>query len=198
MLMLRVVIGLSLVWLLAQQSLAAGNVYYRYINSEGVKAMSHTLPAEYAQKGYEVVSLKGKVIEVVPPSRTAADIERLALQNSSAISLARWDKSLRLRYSRVSDIEAAKQRKLAEINTNIDILNGNINKLSTQLQLQQGQAASAERKGYEVSSKLLSNINNLELELKTTSEQVATRRQEYVALTDKYNQDIKRFNLIND
>jgi hypothetical protein len=196
MLMLRVVIGLSLGLLLAQYSLAAGNVYYRYINSDGVQAMSHTLSAEYAQKGYEVVSLSGKVIEVVSPARSQTDIERIALQNNSAVTLAQWDKSLRLRYSRVSDIEAAKQRKLAEINTNIDILIGNISKLSSQLQLQQGQAANAERMGHNVSSKLLSNINNLELEIKTTSEQVATRDQEYVALTDKYDRDIHRFNLI--
>tara|TARA_B100000809_G_scaffold257532_1_gene299289 strand:- start:680 stop:1276 length:597 start_codon:yes stop_codon:yes gene_type:complete len=196
MLLLRVVIGLSLGLLLAQFALAAGNVYYRYINSDGVKAMSHTLSAEYAQKGYEVVSLSGKVIEVVSPARSQTDIERIALQKHSAVTLAQWDKSLRLRYSRVSDIEAAKQRKLAEINTNINILIGNVSKLSSQLQLQQGQAANAERKGYDVSSKLLSNINNLELEIKTTSEQVATRRQEYVALTDKYDRDINRFNLI--
>lgn len=198
MVMLRVIIGLSLGWLLAQQSLAAGNVYYRYINNDGVKAMSHTLPAEYAQKGYEVVSSNGKVIEVVLPARSQTDIERIALQNDSAVTLARWDKRLRLRYSRASDIEAAKQRKLAEINTNIEILIGNVNKLSSQLQQQQAQAASAERKGYEVSSKLLDNINNLEIEINTTSEQVSTRRQEYVALTDKYDRDIKRFNLITE
>ena len=196
MLMLRVVVGLSLGLLLAQQSLGAGDVFYRYINSDGVKAMSHTLPAEYAQKGYEVVSLSGKVIEVVPPARSKADIERLALQNNSAVTLALWDKSLRLRYSRASEIEAAKQRKLAAINTNIDILTGNISKLSSQLQQQQSQAASAERKGHKVSSKLLNNIENLELEIKTSLEQVETRRQEYVALTDKYDRDIKRFNLI--
>lgn len=194
----RVLIVLALGLLLAQAASAAnrGNVFYRYINDDGVKVMNHTLPAEYAQKGYEVVSLSGKVIEVVEPAPTAEEAARLALENSTKIELAEWDKSLRRRYSRVTDIEAAKKRKLASIHTNINILSGNLSKLNIQLQQQQGQAANSERRGHKIPKKLLTNITNLELEIKTTEDQIATRNNELEELSDKFDRDIERFKII--
>lgn len=192
---------LTLGLLFVQTALAAtdsrGSVFYRYINDDGVKVMNHTLPAEYAQKGYEVVSLSGKVIEVVDPAPTAEEAARLALENSSKAELEEWDKSLRRRYSRVTDIEAAKKRKLASIHTNINILSGNLSKLNVQLQQQQGQAANSERRGHKVPEKLLTNITNLELEIKTTEDQIATRNNELEELSDKFDRDIERFKIIS-
>lgn len=192
---------LTLGLLFVQTALAAtdsrGNVFYRYINDDGVKVMNHTLPAEYAQKGYEVVSLSGKVIEVVDPAPTAEEAARLALENRSKAELEEWDKSLRRRYSRVTDIEAAKKRKLASIHTNINILSGNLSKLNVQLQQQQGQAANSERRGHKVPEKLLTNITNLELEIKTTEDQIATRNKELEELSEKFDRDIERFKIIS-
>jgi chromosome segregation ATPase len=199
--MTRVLIVLTLGLLFVQAALAAtdsrGNVFYRYINDDGVKVMNHTLPAEYAQKGYEVVSLSGKVIEVVDPAPTAEEAARLALENRSKAELEEWDKSLRRRYSRVTDIEAAKKRKLASIHTNINILSGNLSKLNVQLQQQQGQAANSERRGHKVPEKLLTNITNLELEIKTTEDQIATRNKELEELSEKFDRDIERFKIIS-
>lgn len=196
----RVFIGL-LLGLFAQTALAAsdnrGNVFYRYINDDGVKVMNHTLPAQYAQKGYEVVSLSGKVIEVVEPAPTAEEAAKLALENRTKAELDEWDKSLRRRYSRVTDIEAAKKRKLASIYTNINILTGNLSKLNVQLQQQQGQAANSERRGHKVPEKLLTNITNLELEIKTTEDQIATRNNDLEELAAKFDRDIERFKIIS-
>lgn len=195
---IRVLIGLALGVVIAHSAFAdsRGSVFYRYVNSDGVKVMNHTLPAEYAQKGYEVVSLSGKVIEVVDPAPSAEEAARLARENRSKAELAEWDKSLRRRYSRVSDIEAAKKRKLASIHTNINILSGNLSKLNVQLQQQQGQAANAERRGHKVTEKLLTNITNLELEIKTTEDQIATRNHELEELSGKFDRDIERFKVI--
>ncbi len=199
--MTRTLTVLAFGLLLAQTALAAtdsrGSVFYRYINDDGVKVMNHTLPAEYAQKGYQVVSLKGKVIEVVDPAPTAEEAAKLALENSSKAELEEWDKSLRRRYSRVTDIEAAKKRKMASIHTNINILSGNLSKLNVQLQQQQGQAANSERRGHKVPEKLLTNIANLELEIKTTEDQIATRNNEFEELSEKFDRDIERFKIIS-
>lgn len=195
-----ILIGLCGLTLLISQALLAdsrGAAFYRYTNSEGVKVMNHTLPAEYAQSGYEVVSLSGKVIEVVPPAPSAEEAARMEQEHSTKAELEEWDTRLRRRFSSVDDIEAAKQRKLAGITTNINILTGNISKLTTQLQLQQGQAAASERKGHKVPEKLLTNITNLELEIKTSEDLVAVRNEEYKMISDKYDRDIERFKVIN-
>lgn len=195
----RVLIGLTLAFVFAHTAAAdsRGNVFYRYVNDDGVRVMNHTLPAKYSQKGYEVVSLSGKVIKVVEPAPSPEEAARLALENRTKAELEEWDKRLRRRYSRVSDIEAAKKRKLASIHTNINILSGNLSKLNVQLQQQQGQAANSERRGHKVPEKLLTNITNLELEIKTTEDQIATRNDELEELSDKFDRDIERFKIIS-
>lgn len=191
------VILILLISLLPQLLAAADRVFYRYINSDGVRVMNHTLPTEYSQKGYEVVSLSGKVLKVVPAALSAEEIAKREADANSQEKLAAWDKRLRLRYSSVKDIESAKKRKLASIETNVNILNGNVEKLNSQLQHQQAQAAKAERSGRKVSDKLLTNIENLGLEIKTTEDQVLTRKEEYQQLSDKFDRDIERFKVIS-
>ena len=194
------VLSLGVLGLGMSQPLQAADqsrIFYRYLNSDGVKVMNHTLPAKYAQTGYEVVSLSGEVIKVVPPALSKEEADRLAATNSSQKELAAWDKRLHRRFSSVEDIEAAKQRKLAGINTNTNILTGNIEKLKVQLATEQTRAAEKERLGRTIPESLLKNIANIEAEIKTSEETVTVRREEYQAVVTAFDKDIERFRLIS-
>lgn len=174
-----------------------GRVYYRYINEEGVKVINATIPPEYVPKGYEVVSLSGEVIRVVEPSPTGEEAKRAAEERKLQQQQEKADKLLRRRYSSVADIEAAKTRNLQELQGNISILTSNLSNVRAQIESQQERAASVERSGRTVGDDLLRNLANLQAEERDIQMQIKQREQEYQAASDKFDQDIKRFEEIS-
>lgn len=198
--------GLILRWLMAGMSIgcimintvqADARVFYRYENSEGVKVLNHTIPPEYAQKGYEVVSVTGRVIKVVEPAPTPEFLKQAEEARRKQEELDSWDKSLRRRYSTVGDIEAAKKRKLLELDANIAILKTNVASLKEEIQMHQGKAANIERAGRTVPEELISSINELQLEMEGRKVQVEQRKNEREKLKLKFDRDIERFKLIS-
>ncbi|TQV82554.1 hypothetical protein FKG94_07420 [Exilibacterium tricleocarpae] len=166
---------------------------YRYVNEDGVKVINHFIPPEFAQKGYEVLNRSGEVVKVVQPAvskEEAAQREKVRVEQEA---LARWDKSLRRRYSTVGDIEAAKERKLGQLNANMSLLRTNITGLREELETHQSRAANLERAGRFIPQSLLTNIRNLKSELEHTKAQVIQREAEYDEVAAKYDRDIERF-----
>jgi len=172
-------------------------VFYRYIDDKGVKVLHHTIPPVYAQKGYEIVSLSGKVVKVVPPALSAAEVAAKAEAAELAENLALWDKRLRRRYSSIADINAAKRRKLSDLDTNIAIIHSNISSKKTAIKEQQDKAANIERSGREVPKAVLNKLTALENELEDSQEQVRLRLLEYQEVVDKYDRDKVRFEEIS-
>jgi len=172
-------------------------VFYRYVDDKGVKVLHHTIPPVYAQKGYEIVSLSGKVVKVVPPALSAAEVAAKAEAAELAENLALWDKRLRRRYSSIADINAAKKRKLADLDTNIAIIHSNISTKKSAIKEQQDKAANIERSGREVPKVVLNKLAALENELEDSQEQVRLRLLEYQEVVDKYDRDKVRFEEIS-
>lgn len=185
-------------WLCASAAVAGpeGRTYYRYTNDQGVSVINHTLPPKYAQKGYEVVTASGKVVRTVDPAPSAEEAEAMRRKKELEEELARWDEELTRRYSSVEDIEATKKRKLAQVQTSIEILKGNITNLKSQIAQQHASAALAEKRGQEVSKGVLSAIAGLEQELKLTEEKLVERQAQYQEVTLKYDKDKQRFAVI--
>ncbi len=186
----------SFTLILSGTALAGNKVFYRYVNDEGVKVLNHTIPPEYAQKGYEILSATGHVLKVVEPAISKEEGEKLAVERRARKELALWDASLRRRYSSVADIEAAKKRKLLELEANMSVLNTNIEGLKEQIETIQSEAAQIERSGREVSESLLANLKGLHVEMENTKAQVVQRKEEYRRLLEKYDRDIERFKVI--
>lgn len=170
-----------------------GKVIYRYKNSEGVTVMDSKIPAEFVSKGYEVVSISGKVIEVVPPAPEGDVAKRLFEEKQLQEQREREDLLLRRSYSNVDDIEAAKQRNLESLRGNISILEANLASAKQRLQGYQSQAAAIERTGRELPEDLLKSINNLTQEDKDIQVQIQQREQEYTEMSKKFDEDRKRF-----
>ena len=158
--------------------------------------MNFTLPPEYAQKGYEVVSMSGKVIKVVPPAMSVEEAAKQASAKQQAEVLAVWDKRLRLRYSSVADIESAKQRKLAEIESNVSILRGNLRSLKGEIAQHESRAANSERAGREVPQAILDTLAALRQKQDNIIGQIQQRKQESIELVERFDRDIERFKVI--
>lgn len=171
-------------------------VYYRYINESGNRVIEQTLPPEHAQKGYEVVTLSGQVIRVVAPAISTEEAERQRRAKQEAERLAVWDAELKRRYSSVRDVEAAKQRKLSELNGSIAILDSNARNIKLQIKQQHAAAADHERQGREVPKTVMDAIAGLEEELASTEHLLSERQAQYKKVSDKYDRDRDRFQII--
>lgn len=173
------------------------NVFYRYTDASGAKVMHHSLPAEAAQKGYEIVSLSGNVLKVVPPALSAEEAAAQAESRAQQRELEEWDATLLRRYSNVSDIESAKERKLADLESAMSILVTNMNTTQKAIRDEYAKGANFERRGQAVPPVVLSNLGALQTELEESKEKYIQREWEYEDVAEKFEQDIERFKQIH-
>jgi hypothetical protein len=138
-----------------------GIMFYRYIDSRGVTVMDRQVPAEYSGKGYEVLNQRGRVIQVVPPAPTADEMREAQAAAQAAKVQADADAQLLHLYSSVADVDRARTRKLAELDTLISVAQGNIQNLVTQQGVLQGQAADQERAGRQVPQSLIDQMSDV-------------------------------------
>lgn len=189
---------------LSANTLAADNqsetkkVFYRYTTDSGRKAVSQTMPPQYIRNGYEVLTISGEIIKVVPPAPPEADAERIAKERKAAKEQAKYDLELRQTYSSLADIDSAKTRNLQELVNTINILNANLTSTKSQLKVQEGHAAAIERGGKTVSEDILKNIATLRAEEKDLNVQIKQREEERQAAAAKYDQARARFIEINN
>lgn len=177
----------------AVSSQAATKVVYRYKNNEGITVMDNKIPAEYASKGYEIVTTTGKLIKVVPPSLTKEEAERQKAEKLAREERIKADIDLRRSYSEVADIDAAKERNLASLSANIGILKSNLEATRQDLANETARAASYERSGRKVTDELLRKIDGLQNKEKDLTQQIKQREKEYQEVSDKFDADKKRF-----
>lgn len=168
-------------------------VIYRYKNSTGTTVLDSKIPPEYVRNGYEIVSVSGKVIKVVPPAPDS-EIAMQALQDRLAREARELDDlQLRRSYSNVGDIDAAKIRNLESLRGNISILQANLSSIKSRLLAYQSQAAAIERTGRTLPDDLQKNINKLTQDEKDIQLQIQQREQEHTEVAQKFDEDRKRF-----
>ncbi len=167
----------------------AEDYLYRYENEKGVKVINHTIPPEYAQKGYEVLSSYGSVIKVVDAAPTDGDITK---ENSERMLREKFS-LLKRRYGSIDDIEAAKLRRLKNIDTNISILRGNIGSVNTRIENLMSQAADMERAGRNVPDTLLRQLSDTKAELAVSSAALKARIEEFEEVSQRYDEDMATF-----
>lgn len=135
--------------------------FYRYVDDKGTTVLSRQgVPPEHISKGYEVLNEQGRVIQVIPPAPSAEEMKLILADKARASSDAQL---LRL-YSTPEDVERARQRKLAELDSLIGVARGNLQSVRTQQANLQSQAADFERAGREVPAHLLAQIDNQKAE----------------------------------
>lgn len=158
----RVLLGLAMT-LLAGQALAAGQAggaveLYRYVNEKGITVIDRMgVPPQFIGKGYEVLNDQGRVIRVVPPAPTAAEIE----QRKADAARASSDTQLLRLYTSVDDVDRARDRKLSELDGLTSVAKGNLQSLKTQQANLQARAADQERAGRQVPDDLVAQLSNL-------------------------------------
>lgn len=167
----------------------ADEYLYRYKNDDGVKVINHTIPPEFAQQGYEVLSLTGQLIRRVEAAPTEGE---LAQEFNDRVIREKYE-VLRRRYASANDIEAAKMRRLKNLDTNITIIRGNISSINTQIENLMNQAADAERAGRAVPANLLRQLTDARAELGVAENSLSTRLKEYDNVAARFDKELAAF-----
>lgn len=140
---------------------AGATELYRYVDDKGITVLSRQgVPPEHIRRGYEVLNDQGRVVKVIPPAPSAEEMKHILAERARASSDAQL---LRL-YSTPEDVERARQRKLAELDSLIGVARSNLQSVRTQQANLQSQAADHERAGREVPAHLLAQIDNQKAE----------------------------------
>ena len=155
---------------LLTSSVNAAVEYYRYTDERGITVINRQgVPAHLIGNGYEVLSEQGRILRVVPRAPTPEEYRKI----QADIEQAKSDRQLLMLYTRIEDIDRARDRKIADVEGQISIARGNLlssNSLKADLQRQ---AASQERAGRQVPAELLKRMADIEVDLQRLQEQVA-------------------------
>lgn len=167
---LRGLIYLALVLSAVTSNAAFAVEYYRYTDERGVTVINRLgVPPHLIGKGYEVLSEQGRVVRVVPRVPTP---EEYRIQQEEK-EQARKDRQLLLLYTRLEDIDRARERKVSDLDGQISIAQGNLLSVnSLQAELRE-QAASQERAGRSVSPQLLQQIKQTSIDQQRLNKQIA-------------------------
>lgn len=186
--------------LLSQAALA--NQFYRF-KVNGKTVMEDHIPAKYADLGYEVLNSRGMVIEVVEPAPTAEELAIIAareaaqLAREQAIAKQKEEDATLLRlYSRPEDVERARQRKMLELDSYIQLQRRNISDLGQKLEDEQNRAANIERTGHEVPADVRTNIVQLQNGIADSERNIGQRQKIMDELTQEMAQQYERVRIL--
>jgi hypothetical protein len=178
---------------------------YRYQNDAGVTVVDWAMPAAYVSNGYEILNESGQVVSVVPPAKTATELEqdaaaarsRAADTAAEAAQLER-DTFLLRRYSTVQDIEAARDRSLRELDIRIAILSSQRETLSQQLARHEDALAARAQLDEEATQYGQDTVAALKAEIQSLDDASKGRQQQAAAVAEAYGRDIARFSQLEE
>jgi hypothetical protein len=178
---------------------------YRYQNDAGVTVVDWAMPAAYVSNGYEILNESGQVVSVVPPAKTATELEqdataarsRAADTAAEAAQLER-DTFLLRRYSTVQDIEAARDRSLRELDIRIAILSSQRETLSQQLARHEDALAARAHLDEEATQYGQDTVAALKAEIQSLDDASKGRQQQAAAVAEAYGRDIARFSQLEE
>lgn len=181
---------------MAVNVLAQEQRLYRYIDDKGVKVISSIIPSKYVKRGYDIITIDGRLIETVAKELSAEEKIKFLRVQKEKERIEVWDQELLKRYSHPDDIEAAKKRKLLQNTSAIGIVKRNIEKIDEEINRYQSLAAADEREGRDVLEDTLKSIELLKRERNLELVDVEEREKEREQIIEGFDRDIERFKII--
>ncbi|ARU55429.1 ABC transporter ATPase [Oleiphilus messinensis] len=178
---------------------SAAKVLYRYKNNEGVIVLGVSIPKEFQKNGYEILNIKGRVLETIPPALTEEEKADLRQQRRDDRVAKRRkeeqdkiDRQLLRMYSHPDDVIKALTRKLRDMSGVKQLKQGTISSLRSELQDIQEDAAERERSGKTIPEKLLTKMDDIEIEIQSLKSEIEKQEKIMESIRQDYLDDINR------
>lgn len=150
---------------------------------------SYVLPPEMVTQGYDVVTIKGDIIETVRPTLTEA--ERKAVLDAE--EQAKFDKQLLLKYGSLAELLRTQKRKTEEVEAKMSILKGNLTAIRNQKEAAQKKAATYERQGKPVPANELAALEAIYKSEDAAEEAIHVLEKEFQAEKQRLEYEQVRF-----
>ncbi|HKI75201.1 MAG TPA: hypothetical protein VJ998_11170, partial [Pseudomonadales bacterium] len=187
--------GLALMWM----PMSACAELYKYTNEDGVTVLDSHVPARYVKNGYTILSLDGRVLEVVPRALTEKErrerdqkqaVEEKEAEAKKQQELA--DQNLLRLYSTPEDVIRARDTKLASIKGFIETSKNNIERLEEQKRNIESSLADVERAGGQIDKVQVDRIHSIDSRVKQIDQEIKDKQEEMVDLRSSFASDLKR------
>ncbi|WP_461517533.1 hypothetical protein [Porticoccus sp.] len=166
---------------------------YRYRNSEGNLVIDHQVPPEYVAMGYEVITRTGRVEQVVPPQSASGDEDGGQVPAETVAEQLEEDQMLLRSYSTLAELKAAGDRRLEQLEREIEIIESNVSKNQKQLQEHRERAALHQFNGEKVPDTLLKAIEAVLVAQRDAEQMLTLRRNEHHDMALRYQRYGVRF-----
>ncbi len=183
---------------------AEGPVYYRYRDDAGKPVLSNLLPADVAQRGYQVVDSFGRVISEVAPALTPEQIaerDRKQAEQSKQAEIIRQqeeaDLALLKQFPRREDAIRARDRRIAELDTLIVFKRSAVLRSESKIEEQENQAAVMEKTGRAVPEILKETVSRERAQVEKLKAEISVHEVDKEAVFKEYEQKIERLDFLS-
>ena len=179
--------------LLASSSAHAADLY-RWQDDEGNVHYTDRVPPQYVKQGYRVISEQGLTIQTIKSTdEEAAEQGKKPAQISKEQALK--DRRLLMTYGSEEEIIAARERKLADVQSLIELGQETVSLLEVQFRQLAKQAGDYEKQGKAIPESLLTQvaatrrkISKYEIHLKENKTGLETIKSNYDSDLQRYRQ----------
>ncbi len=172
---------------------------YKYVNEDGVTVLDSHVPARYVKNGYSILSLNGRVLEVVPRALSDEEIRErdklLAIQRKKEKAEREQkiaDQNLLRIYGTPEDVIRARDTKIASLDGFINTSKGNLARLEAQKRNLESQLADIERAGGNISKDRLNQIRSIENRIRQNEREIVAKLDEKEEVQASFAADLKR------
>jgi hypothetical protein len=177
---------------------AAGAATYKWVDDKGVVHYSDKVPPEAVDKGATVLDKQGRTMKKIEPTPTPDQLKAKAAaeeqQRALAKSLedqARKDRALMQSYTTEDEIDVARNRALATIDTQIKSAQVYSNDLTQRQQILRKKKATYGDKPVPI--EVERELNTVDVELSRQTTLIKQKTDEIAAVNAKYDADKKRW-----
>ena len=170
--------------------LAHGAQLYRFTNAEGRTEISHKIPNDRVEFGYEVIdSRSGRVIRTVEAQLSPQEFAEKQAQARCRAALKRLDKL----YQSEQDITNAQTMALQSIDNRIAHARASMAHLRTQESEFQSRAADLERIGKALPQSLVKGMEKTAGQIRTLGAEIAQREEDRRRAKSRYDEDLQLY-----
>lgn len=177
--------------------------FYRYKNENGQLVLSQVLPAKYAEKGYDILNEKGRIIKTIAPALTPEEIAKRddAIEKERLALIAKQkqdeeDEELKQLYSQPNDAVRVLGRRVIDIESVIKLKRNKIKSIKSQIIEEESSAANRQRKGLPVGDDAIDKLNALKKDIENNHADINELYIELDRVVSEFDEKIKRLVII--
>ena len=164
-----------------------------WTNKEGIKECGDRIPPQYAQEASEEVSDGGILLKKNPRAKKIDQINRDNKLANAQADKEKADQLLINMFSNVTEIYSARDKKIAQINQEIRLIETRMQKLIENKLKIESVIEKSNPDGHDRIARLKKDLNSTEDQIEKSNQFILEKENELSLILQKYRKDSERF-----